>query len=158
MTVNYWLMKSEPLTFGIDNLKKCRKQTDHWEGVRNYQARNFMRDQMKVGDQAFFYHSNCDEPGIVGVIEIVKESHPDFTAHDPESKYYDPKSTKEKPRWFMVSVQFIKKFSSTISLKKLKTYSSLEGMTLLKPGNRLSITPVSKKEWRFILSLAKETT
>lgn len=151
--MNYWLMKSEPTTFGIDNLIKTPKQTDHWEGVRNYQARNFMRDNMKMHDKAFFYHSNCEVPGIVGIVEIVQESHPDLTALDINSKYYDPKSTRENPRWAMVSVKFLEKFKNTIPLSLLKTYSELKNMTLLKPGNRLSITPVTEKEWDFILSL-----
>jgi len=151
--MNYWLMKSEPTTYGIDNLFKLPSRTDHWEGVRNYQARNFMRDNMKLHDQAFFYHSNCEIPGIVGIMEIVRESHPDLTALDLNSQYYDPKSTPENPRWAMVSVRFLEKFKNTISLSLLKTCSELQNMTLLKPGNRLSITPVTEKEWAFILSL-----
>jgi predicted RNA-binding protein with PUA-like domain len=154
--MNYWLMKSEPTTFGIDHLIKCTNDTDHWEGVRNYQARNFMRDSMKIHDRAFFYHSNCETPGIVGIMEIARESHPDLTALDLNSKYYDPKSTRDNPRWAMVSVRFLEKFKNTIPLSLLKTYSELQGMVLLKPGNRLSITPVTEKEWTFILSLKKE--
>ncbi len=109
-------MKSEPDVFGIDHLEKRRRQTEHWDGVRNYQARNFMRDSMKKGDQVFFYHSNCDQPGIVGIAEVVKEGYPDHTAFDPESKYYDPKSTPENPRWFMVDVKFVRRLKRTISL------------------------------------------
>lgn len=151
--MQYWLMKSEPSTYGIDNLSRSPKQTDHWEGVRNYQARNFMRDQMKKGDLAFFYHSNCEVPGIVGIMEIVEESHPDLTALQIQSKYYDPKSTKEDPRWFMVSVKFVKKFKHTLGLSVLKQYPQLSNMVTLRPGNRLSITPVTEKEWKFILTL-----
>lgn len=151
--MNYWLMKSEPTTFGIDNLMKAQNCTDHWEGVRNYQARNFMRDSMKLNDKAFFYHSNCEIPGIVGIMEIVQESHPDLTSLDINSKYYDPKSTRDNPRWAMVGVKFLEKFKQTIPLSSLKTYAELKNMILLKPGNRLSITPVTEKEWTFILAL-----
>ena len=147
-------MKSEPNTYGIDHLLRSSNHTDHWEGVRNYQARNFMRDQMKKGDKAFFYHSNCEVPGIVGTMEIAEESHPDLTALQIQSKYYDPKSTRENPRWFMVSVKFLKKFKHIISLTALKQYPELKNMVILKPGNRLSITPVSEKEWKFIIALA----
>ncbi len=146
-------MKSEPTTFSIDHLIHLPNSTDHWEGVRNYQARNFMRDNMRIGDQAFFYHSNCEVPGIVGIMDIVQESYPDFTAFDPLSNYYDPKSTPENPRWFMVSVHALQKFDKTLSLSELKTYPQLHEMVLLRPGNRLSVTPVSKKEWQFILAL-----
>ena len=103
--MKYWLMKSEPDVFGIDHLKAMPKKTEHWDGVRNYQARNMMRDDMKKGDQVFFYHSNCDEPGIVGIMEVVKEGYPDHTAFDPEQKYYDPKSDPDKPRWYMVDIK-----------------------------------------------------
>jgi len=146
-------MKSEPTTYGIESLIQAPNQTDHWEGVRNYQARNFMRDQMKIGDKAFFYHSNCVVPGIVGTMEIARESHPDFTAFDLRSKYFDPKSTRENPRWFMVSVRFLEKFKNPISLSTLKNFSELKNMILLKPGNRLSVMPVTAKEWEFILIL-----
>ena len=149
-------MKSEPTTYGIDHLKRAPNRTDHWEGVRNYQARNFMRDKMRVNDKAFFYHSNCEVPGIVGIMQIVRESYPDFTALDPESQYYDPKSTQSVPRWFMVSVRFLEKFKTTIPLTVLKTYPDLKDMALLRPGNRLSVSPVSAKEWEFILKLKQE--
>lgn len=154
--MNYWLMKTEPTTYSIDDLEKSPKKTEHWEGVRNYQARNFMRDQMQLGDRAFFYHSKCEEPGIVGIMEITKTSYPDFTALDLNSKYYDPKSTKENPRWFMVNVTLIEKFKKNLPLKMLKTHAQLKNMILLKPGNRLSIMPVTPAEWKFILSLKKE--
>lgn len=149
--MNYWLMKSEPEAFSIQDLQEMPEQTEHWDGVRNYQARNMMRDDMKVGDQVFFYHSNCKEPGIVGMMEVVKEGYPDFTAFDPQSKYFDPKSDPEKPRWFMVDIKFIREFKRTITLTELKQYDELAGMQLLRRGNRLSITPVTEEQWSFIL-------
>ena len=149
--MKYWLMKSEPETFGIDDLKQMK--TEHWDGVRNYQARNMMRDEMKKGDQIFFYHSNCDVPGIVGIAKVVREGYPDHTAFDPEAKYYDPKSVEDNPRWFMVDVAFVKKFKRTISLAELKADSKLEDMPLVRKGNRLSIMPVSEAQWQYILSL-----
>lgn len=149
----YWLMKSEPTTYSIDALIQSHQQTDHWEGVRNYQARNFLRDAIKKGDKAFFYHSNCEVPGIAGTMEIVRESYPDITALDPESSYYDPKSTHQNPRWWTVSVHFLEKFKTVIPLSLLKTFPPLEKMILLKPGNRLSVMPVSQDEWKFILTL-----
>jgi len=151
--MNYWLMKSEPDTFGINDLINRPLQTEHWDGVRNYQARNMMRDDMKLGDQVFFYHSNCAEPGIVGIMEIAKEGYPDFTAFDPDDKHYDPKSDPAKPRWIMVDVKYVKTLSRTISLKELKAQTKLADLALLRRGNRLSIMPISKAEWEFILSL-----
>ena len=155
--MKYWLMKSEPDVFGIDHLKKMPRKTEHWDGVRNYQVRNMMRDEMKKGDLAFFYHSNCKEPGIVGIVKVVKEAYPDFTAFEPSSKYFDPKSDPQNPRWLMVDVQFVRKFNRIISLNELKTYKSLSEMPVLRRGNRLSITPVSKKDWDFILKLETKT-
>jgi predicted RNA-binding protein with PUA-like domain len=151
----FWLMKSEPDVFGIDHLAACHDRTEPWDGVRNYQARNMMRDEMKVGDQVFFYHSNCDEPGIVGIMEVVKEGYPDYTAFDPEQKYYDPKSDPEKPRWFMVDVRYRRHLKRNISLAELKQYTDgpLDGMPLVRKGNRLSIMPVTREQWDFILSL-----
>jgi predicted RNA-binding protein with PUA-like domain len=151
--VNYWLMKSEPDTFGIQDLCKKLNQTEHWDGVRNYQARNMMRDDMKIGDQAFFYHSNCEEPGIVGIMEVVREAYPDFSAFDPADKHFDTKSSPDKPRWFMVDVKYKKMLSRTISLKELKLKPELADWALIRPGNRLSIMPVTHKQWQFILSL-----
>lgn len=148
--MNYWLMKSEPETFSIDDLKKCK--TDHWDGVRNYQARNFMKE-MKKGDLIFFYHSNCTPPGIVGVMEVHKECYPDHTSFDKRSKYYDPKSSKETPRWFMVDVKFKEKFSEMITLDSLKAVSTLKDLALVRKGNRLSIMPVSAKEWQAIMKM-----
>lgn len=152
--MRYWLFKSEPDAFSIDDLKSKPNKTEHWDGVRNYQARNMMRDDIKKGDQVLFYHSNCKPPGIVGVAKVVKESYPDFTAWDMDSKYYDPKSTPEKPRWFMVDIKFVKKFPRLISLDELKQHEKLYEMLILRKGNRLSITPVTEKEWRTILDIA----
>jgi predicted RNA-binding protein with PUA-like domain len=151
----YWLMKSEPDVFGIDHLKAMPRSTEHWDGVRNYQARNMMRDQMKRGDRAFFYHSNCDEPGIVGIMEVVKEGYPDHTAFDPASTYYDPKSDPDKPRWYMVDVTYRRHLKRNISLRELKAYADrqLADFPLLRKGNRLSIMPVTEAQWEFILSL-----
>jgi len=151
--MNYWLMKSEPDVFGIDDLYNRLGQTEHWDGVRNYQARNMMRDDMKLGDKVFFYHSNCDLPGIVGIMEVVKEGYPDYTAFDHDDIHFDPKSDPAQPRWMMVDVKYVKTFSRVITLKELKLYPELAGMALLRRGNRLSIMPVSEKEWHFILSL-----
>lgn len=152
--MQYWLMKSEPDVYSIDDLKK--EKTDHWEGIRNYQARNFMRDEMRKGDLAFFYHSSCEEPGIVGIMKIHKTAYPDFTAFDPDEKYYDPKSDPENPRWLMVDVRYVRKLKRNISLKELKLHEALGNMRLLQRGNRLSITPISEKEWNYILTLEKE--
>lgn len=149
--MNYWLMKSEPDTFSIDDLKAVK--IEHWDGVRNYQARNMMRDEMKKGDLVFFYHSNCSEPGIVGIMKVHQEAYPDFTSWDSSSKYFDAKSTEENPRWFMVDVKYQRKLKRTISLQELKSATKLENMPLVRRGNRLSIMPVTKKEWDYILSL-----
>ncbi len=146
-------MKSEPSEFGIDDLIAMPGQTEHWDGVRNYQARNMMRDEMKIGDLVFFYHSNCAEPGIVGIMEVVKESYPDFTAFDPDDKHFDPKSDPDNPRWFMVDVKFVRKLSRTITLKELKEKQELADLALVRRGNRLSIMPVTEQQWEFILSL-----
>ena len=151
--MRYWLMKSEPDAFGIDDLQTRPQQTEHWDGVRNYQARNMMRDEMKIGDQVFFYHSNCDEPGIVGIATVVREGYPDFTAFDPDNKHYDPKSNPDKPTWIMVDVQFVRKLRRTITLRELKLQTALSDLALLRRGNRLSIMPVTATQWEFILSL-----
>lgn len=146
---NYWLLKSEPSCFSIDDLSRAPQQTTHWDGVRNYQARNFMRDTMRVGDLAFFYHSNCNPPGIVGISEICSAAYPDHTAFDPTSDHPDPNSTPDNPRWFMVDIRYKQKFP-LISLESLKHYPELSSMLILRKGNRLSITPVSQEEWQFI--------
>lgn len=151
--MNYWLMKSEPTTFGIDNLAAMPDQIDHWDGVRNYQARNILRDQMKRGDQVFFYHSNTTEPGIVGTAEVVREGYPDHTALDPQSKYYDPKSDPQHPRWYMVDIRLVRRLRRTITLAELKRHPQLKDFPLLRRGNRLSVLPVTKEQWKFILGL-----
>jgi predicted RNA-binding protein with PUA-like domain len=150
----YWLMKSEPDAFSIDDLKGRPRGVDHWDGIRNYQARNFMRDGMRKGDQVLFYHSNCDEPGVVGIMEVVREAYPDHTAFDPDSKYFDPKSDPDNPRWLMVDVKYRRKFPRTVSLRALKENPELADMLVTRKGSRLSITPVSEHEWRTVLEMA----
>jgi predicted RNA-binding protein with PUA-like domain len=148
----YWLMKSEPSVFGIDDLKAKPKQTAFWDGVRNYQARNFMQS-MKKGDQILFYHSSCPEPGVVGIAQVVKEAYPDHTAFDPEDPHYDPKSKPDKPTWMMVDVKFVKKLSRVVGLEEMKAQPKLAGFRLLQRGNRLSVLPVSDVHWKTILAL-----
>ena len=151
--MNYWLFKSEPDAFSIDDLMGMKGKRDHWDGIRNYQARNLMRDQMSQGDLGFFYHSSCKVPGIVGVVEIVKQAYPDHTSWDPESRYFDPKSTPENPRWLMVDVKFRQKYKQVLSLTYLKTVPEISDMVLLRKGSRLSVQPVSKQEWNVITQL-----
>lgn len=151
--MRYWLMKSEPDAFSIKDLKKMKNSTSCWDGVRNYQARNFMRDEMKLGDELFFYHSSCKQPGIVGTAKIVKEAYPDHTALDKKSKYYDPKSSEENPRWFMVDIKLKREFKNIISLTTLKASDKLNDFKLLQKGNRLSIIPVSKENWDTIMMM-----
>ena len=151
--MNYWLMKSEPDEFSIDALQNMPDQTEHWDGVRNYQARNMMRDEMKIGDQIFFYHSNCTEPSIVGIMQVVREAYPDYLAFDPKDKHFDPKRDPENPRWFMVDIRFMQKFKRAITLKELKQKPELQDLVLVRRGNRLSVMPVTEKQWHFILSL-----
>jgi predicted RNA-binding protein with PUA-like domain len=147
-------MKSEPETFSVNDLASAPKQTEHWDGVRNYQARNFMR-AMKRGDQAFFYHSNCAEPGIVGIVRVVREAYPDFTAVDPNSPYFDPKSSASNPRWDMVDVRLVRRLKRLISLRELKGHRALRAMPLVQRGNRLSIMPVTAAQWETILKMEK---
>jgi predicted RNA-binding protein with PUA-like domain len=151
--MKYWLMKSEPDVFGIDDLKNAPGKTDPWDGVRNYQARNMMRNEMKPGDLAFFYHSNCKEPGIAGIMKIVREAYPDSTAYDPDAMYYDPKSDPDKPRWYRVDVRYVRKLKRVITLSELKVHPELTDLPLLRRGNRLSIMPVSRQQWECILTL-----
>jgi len=151
--MNYWLMKSEPDAYSIDHLAVQKKQIDHWDGIRNYQARNFIRDDMMMGDLAFFYHSSCEIPAIVGIIEIVSSAYPDYTAFDPAEKYYDPKSDINNPRWFMVDVFLKRKFRHHVSLKAIRTETELQDMRLVQKGNRLSILPITKREWNHILMM-----
>jgi predicted RNA-binding protein with PUA-like domain len=152
--MNYWLAKSEPEVFSIDDLKHASQQTSCWDGVRNYQARNYLK-QMKINDLIFFYHSNCKIPGIVGIAKVVKEAYPDYTALDPHHHYFDPRSSSEKPIWEMVDVQFVSKFTDIISLHQLKQMPGISNLPLVRKGNRLSVMPVSKPEWDEINELLK---
>lgn len=152
--MNYWLIKSEPEEFSIDDLENAPKQTEHWDGVRNYQARNFMRDTMSVGDPVFYYHSNCEMPAIVGIAEVASQAYPDHTAFDANDPHFDPKSDPDNPRWMMVDVRFKRKTKRAISLRELKEHmDALEGFRLIARGNRLSVMPVEKQHWDYVLSL-----
>jgi len=151
--MGYWLMKSEPDVFGIGHLKARPRHTEHWDGVRNYQARNFLRDDMRKGDLAFFYHSSCAEPGIAGIVKIVRAGYPDDSAWNPKSSHFDPKSTPANPIWYMVDVKLEREFRNSIPLAALKQNSVLKDMKLLQRGNRLSILPVTEKEWNTILKM-----
>lgn len=153
--MNYWLMKSEPDSFSIDALAAAPDRTTAWDGVRNFQARNFLRDDMQKGDLAFFYHSSCDVPGIVGIVKVVRTGYPDPTAFDPSHHHYDADSDRSNPRWYMVDIKLVKKLKRIITLDELRSHAGnkLQHMVVLKRGNRLSITPVTKSEWEFITSL-----
>ncbi len=151
--MQYWLMKSEPTAFSIDNLASQPSQTTFWDGVRNYQARNMLRDQMKKGDLAFFYHSSCAEPGIVGIMKVASASSPDPSQFDGSSHHFDADSNPQSPRWYGVEVQLIEKFSQIIGLPALRQSSALSQMLVLRKGNRLSITPVTAPEWQAVLKL-----
>ena len=151
--MRYWLFKSEPDVFGIDHLAQRPDQTEPWDGVRNYQARNFLRDEVSVGDKVFFYHSSCKTVGIAGIAEVVKAGYPDATQFDPESDYYDPKATPEKPRWQAVDLQFERKLPALIPLDSLKAMPELSELALVRRGSRLSVMPVSDAEWQQILHL-----
>ncbi|OGT66417.1 MAG: EVE domain-containing protein [Gammaproteobacteria bacterium RIFCSPHIGHO2_12_FULL_45_9] len=148
----YWLFKSEPSAYSIDDLN--RDGTTPWSGVRNYQARNFMRDTMRIGDLGFFYHSNCDVLGIVGIVKVCSEAYPDFTAWDPDDKHFDASSPKERPRWMMVDVALVEKWTKPVTLPTLKAHPELaKTMRILQKGNRLSITPVTETEWKTVLAV-----
>jgi len=149
--MKHWLMKSEPDAYSIDDLERDGREM--WDGIRNYQARNMMRDDMKIGDEIFFYHSNCKEPGIVGIARVASEPYPDPTQFDKKSKYFDSKSDKDNPRWCLVDVEFIRKTKRNLTLTEIKAVKSLDDMILTRKGNRLSIMPVSKKHWNRILRL-----
>jgi len=145
-------MKSEPTAFSFDDLIRSKRATNHWDGVRNYQARNYMRE-MQVGEKVLFYHSNCDPPGVVGLAEVVREAYPDHTQFDPKNIHYDPKATREKPVWDMVDLRALKAFRSPITLEVLRKTKGLEKMVLLRRGSRLSVQPVTPKEWEIIVKL-----
>jgi predicted RNA-binding protein with PUA-like domain len=148
-----WLLKSEPSCYSLDTLRAKPRGTDHWDGVRNYQARNFLR-AMQVGDEGFFYHSSCAEPGVVGLVEVVREAYPDPTAWDPESDHYDPRSTPERPLWFMVDVRFVRALPRPVTLARMREEARLMEMPLLRRGNRLSVLPVTDAQRAVILELA----
>jgi predicted RNA-binding protein with PUA-like domain len=150
--MRYWLTKSEPDVFSIDDLGRAPRKTTAWWGVRNYQARNFMRDQMQLGDQAFFYHSSCPQPGIVGIVEVCTLAYPDATQFDPTSGYYDPDATPQQPRWFNVDVKLVRK-TRLLEIQEMRQHSALADMRVLQKGNRLSITPVEGRHWKLVLRL-----
>ena len=150
--MKYWLFKTEPDAFSIDDLAKMPNQTEHWDGIRNYQARNFLRDEVKIGDQVFIYHSSCKNVGIVGLAEVVKEGYIDHTQFDPKSQYYDAKSLKDRPRWMMVDVLFRQKFMQVLPLKQIKNMPEITDIGLVKKGHRLSIMPVKQNEFEWLLS------
>jgi predicted RNA-binding protein with PUA-like domain len=153
--MNHWLFKSEPGSFSVDDLAAAPKHTTAWDGVRNFQARNSLRDSVKNGDQAFFYHSSCEVPGVAGIVSIVKEAYPDATAFDSKHHHYDADSKPHEPRWFVVDVKLIRKLDRIITLDELREHArgALADLAILRRGNRLSVTPVSKKEWDFVLTL-----
>jgi predicted RNA-binding protein with PUA-like domain len=151
----YWLLKTEPGDFSFDDLWKAPGRTTHWEGVRNYQARNYLRDEIKKGDLVFFYHSNCDEPGIVGIAEIVKPGYPDESAFDKKDSHYDPKSDRKNPTWYMVDIRGVERFPRVVTLAELRQNPELEGMPLLQKGSRLSVQKVGNLEWNAVLRAAK---
>ncbi len=150
-TVAYWLMKSEPDVYSIDDLERDGREM--WDSIRNYQARNMMRDDMRIGDEIFFYHSNCKEPAVVGISRVASEPYPDPVQFDSESKYFDPKSSKDDPRWILVDVEFVRKLNKPITLAEIKAHPGLADMILTRRGNRLSIMPVNKEHWDQILTL-----
>jgi len=153
--MRYWLMKTEPSTFGVEDLAAAPRHTTGWDGVRNYQARNMLRDEMRRGDQAFLYYSSCEVPGVAAIMQIVKPGYPDPTAFERKHHHYDPDSDPHNPRWFMVDVQLKRRLARVITLEELRAHATreLKGMVLLRPGNRLSVTPVEAAHWKFILAL-----
>lgn len=153
--MNYWLFKTEPGCFSIDDLKSRPDMTEHWDGVRNFQARNFLRDTVKLGDRVLFYHSNIAEPAVVGIAEVVREGYPDFTAFDPQAEHFDPKSSAEKPIWYMVEVQYVKEFGKPVTLERIKSNPLLADMPLVR-RSRLSIQPVTAEQWQIIMAMGGE--
>lgn len=155
--MNYWLIKSEPDDFSFEDLWNAPGRKTHWDGVRNYQARNYMRDDMSPGDQVFYYHSNIDEPGIVGIAEVASKAYPDHTAFDANDPHFDAKSDPENPRWMMVDIRYRRKLKRPLSLAEIKSHADrLDGFALIRRGNRLSVMPVEKDHWDFILSLESQ--
>ncbi len=151
--MSFWLLKTEPTTFGIDDLARSPRKTTSWDGVRNFQARNMLRDEMKRGDRAFLYHSSCEVPGIAGVVRVAREGYPDPTAFERGHAHFDPGSQREAPRWFTVDVTLERRLSRVITLEELRVHAELRGLILLRPGNRLSVMPVAAAHWKLILSL-----
>jgi predicted RNA-binding protein with PUA-like domain len=152
---HYWLLKSDPESFSFDDLWRLPNRTTHWDGVRNFQARNFLRDEMKKGDLALFYHSGGDDPGVVGIVEVVREGYPDHTAFDPKDPHFDPKSKKESPTWSMVDIHAVERFPRAVSLAEMRKRPELEGLPLLQKGNRLSVQRVGSTEWNAVVALSK---
>lgn len=157
MAKKYWLFKSEPNAFSIDDLDKSRGKRTYWDGVRNYQARNFLRDEIRKGDGVLFYHSNADPLAVVGYCEVVKEGYPDHTQFDPDNKHFDPTTLQKEPRWYMVDIKLVEKFKHSVTLKETKENAKLKDMRLIQRGNRLSVMPITKKEWDEILKLGEKT-
>lgn len=155
MSIKYWLVKSEPDVFSWNDLKKCKNQTTYWDGVRNYQARNFLRDEMKKGDLVLFYHSNADPLVVMGICEVVKEGYPDHTQFDPDNAHYDPKADPKSPTWYMVDVKLKKEFKNPVTLDEIKLNPKLKNMKLIQRGNRLSVMPVTKEEFDEIVKMGK---
>jgi len=153
-SVRYWLVKSEPDVFSIDDLARAENQTTHWDGVRNYQARNMLRDEMQVGDSVLYYHSNAEPTAIVGTARVVRSAYPDFTAWDDNDPHFDPKSSRENPRWFMVDIQLVEKFAEPLTLQFLRTLPELKDMVLLQKGSRLSVQPVTAEQYAAIVRCA----
>lgn len=151
--MRHWLLKSEPEVFGFDHLLAAPDRTTCWDGIRNYQARNYMRDEMRVGDRAFFYHSNAEPAGVAGIVEVVREAYPDPTAFDPASEYFDPKSRPEAPTWLMVDVRAVEPLPTLVTLDAMRAAPGLADMLALRRGNRLSVTPVTPEEWRVVCEL-----
>ncbi|HEY0529690.1 MAG TPA: EVE domain-containing protein [Gemmatimonadaceae bacterium] len=152
---HYWLLKSDPESFSFEDLWSLPDRTTHWDGVRNFQARNFLRDEMKKGDLAFFYHSGGDDPGVVGIVEVVREGYPDHTAFDPKDSHFDPKSKKDSPTWSMIDIHAVERFPRPVSLAEMRTKPELEGLPLLQKGNRLSVQKVGSTEWNAVVALSK---
>lgn len=150
--MNYWLMKSEPSCFSLDDLKACPEGIDPWDGVRNYQARNLLRDRVKAGDGVLFYHSNCPEPRIVGLARVVRDGYPDHTALDPRGRHFDPRATDERPIWYMVDVQYLARLPYPLSRDDLRRHPVLSTMDVLRKGNRLSVQPVTREQWQAVLA------
>jgi len=155
MPKQYWLVKSEPNVFSINDFKKCKNQTTFWDGVRNYQARNYLRDQMKKSDAVLFYHSNTDPLAVVGYCEVVADGYPDHTQFDPENIHYDPKADPDNPTWFMVDLKLVDIFDSAVTIEKIKSHPKLNNMKLIARGNRLSVMPVAKEEFDIIVKMGK---